>query len=118
MQDEKIDPFEEWKSRLVIRTEILGGEPVFPGSRLAVRHIGGLAARGESLGDILEDYPYLTDTDVEFAKIYLEDLAGRDFVQRLRAAAARLTPVTPEAAKLFASGPEISGGIDVEPEDA
>ncbi len=71
--------FERWKTGLVVRKEILGGEPVFPKSRLAVRHIGAIAERGESLDVILEDYPYLTSLDVEFAKLYAREhpLVGR-----------------------------------------
>jgi uncharacterized protein (DUF433 family) len=62
--------FEAWKQRLVTRNDILGGEPVFAGSRLAVRHVGFMVERGESTKNILEDYPYLTDHDVAFAQLF------------------------------------------------
>jgi uncharacterized protein (DUF433 family) len=52
--------------------QILGGEPVFNGTRLAVRHIGRMHAKGEPVGRILEDYPDLTAADVEFARLYTE----------------------------------------------
>jgi len=64
------EEFEAWKKRLLIRNDILGGEPVFPGSRLAVRHVGLMAERGESTKNILEDYPYITDQDVAFARLF------------------------------------------------
>jgi uncharacterized protein (DUF433 family) len=48
----------------------LGGEPVFPKSRLAVRQVGALAERGESTETILADSPYLTARDVEFEKLF------------------------------------------------
>jgi uncharacterized protein (DUF433 family) len=70
--ESKLDSFEAWKQKLVISPDILGGEPVFPNSRLAVRHVGGMVLRGASMKEILEDYPYLKDEDIAFAKLYTE----------------------------------------------
>jgi uncharacterized protein (DUF433 family) len=64
----RLDDFAKWKQKLVEREDILGGEPVCPGSRLAVRQIGEMARRGASVQELLEDYPYLTERDIEFAK--------------------------------------------------
>ncbi len=64
----RLDDFAKWKQKLVGREDILGGEPVFPESRLAVRQIGEMARRGAPVAEILADYPYLTEQDVEFAK--------------------------------------------------
>jgi uncharacterized protein (DUF433 family) len=64
------EQFDEWKNRLVTRNDILGGEPVFPGSRLAVRHVGLMAERDESTKNILEDYPYIPERDVAFARLF------------------------------------------------
>ncbi|MFL5437618.1 MAG: DUF433 domain-containing protein [Myxococcales bacterium] len=66
----KLARFESWKKRLVSGEAILGGEPVFPKSRLAVRHVGGMLLRGARREDLLEDYPYLTEQDLEFAPIF------------------------------------------------
>jgi len=62
--------FMTWKERLVQSDDILSGEPVFPNSRLAVRHIGTMLRRGASVEEVREDYPYLTEQDLEFAKLY------------------------------------------------
>ncbi|MBV9567237.1 MAG: DUF433 domain-containing protein, partial [Hyphomicrobiales bacterium] len=51
-------------------SEVLAGEPVFRDSRLPVRHIGEMAERGESIENIVEDYPSLDESDVEFARLY------------------------------------------------
>ena len=56
------EKFEAWKLSLRVTSRFLGGEHVFPNSRLAVR--------GESTKNILEDYPYLTDHDVAFAQLF------------------------------------------------
>lgn len=64
------EAFEQWKEALVVRDDILGGEPVFPNSRLAVRHVGGMLNRGAPQQEVLEDYPYLTPQDLDFAVLY------------------------------------------------
>ena len=66
----RIGRFEAWKKRLVSDEAILGGEPVFPKSRLAVRQVGGMLLRGARAEDMLGDYPYLTENDLEFAPVF------------------------------------------------
>ena len=61
--------FQVWKKKIVENPKILGGEPVFPKSRLSIRHIGALVMN-DGLDEIREDYPYLSDEDIEFAKLY------------------------------------------------
>lgn len=51
---------------------ILGGEPVFAGTRLSVRHVGKMLSRGTPINDVLADYPYLSKSDAEFAKLFYE----------------------------------------------
>jgi uncharacterized protein (DUF433 family) len=67
----RLSDFEKWKKKLVQRGDVLGGEPVFPKSRLAVRHIGEMARRGASAEEITSDYPNLSKQDVEFAKRFV-----------------------------------------------
>ena len=62
--------FAAWRDSLPRTPEILGGPPVFPGSRLAVSHIGGMLEHGEPPAAIQEDYPFLTDEDLELARVY------------------------------------------------
>lgn len=69
--EERLSEFEKWKERLVERDDIMGGEPVFPRSRLAVRHIGTMARRGAPVDELVSDYPNLTKQDIEFAKRYV-----------------------------------------------
>jgi len=68
--EDRVERFEKWKKKLVTRDDILGGETVFPNSRLAVRQIGEMANRGAPVKGIIEDYPALEEQDVEFAKQY------------------------------------------------
>jgi uncharacterized protein (DUF433 family) len=66
----RVDRFERWKGSLVRSDDVLAGEPVFPNSRLAVRHVGAMITRGAEIDEIREDYPYLTDEDLEFAPLF------------------------------------------------
>jgi uncharacterized protein (DUF433 family) len=66
----KTHGFTQWKLSLVVDPNIMGGEPVFPKSRLTVRHVGGMLERGEAPEVIIEDYPYLTADDLEYARVY------------------------------------------------
>jgi uncharacterized protein (DUF433 family) len=56
--------------RIEERPDILGGNAVFRGTRLSVAHVGKMVENGESVANIIEDYPYLTADDIAFAVIY------------------------------------------------
>lgn len=66
----RVADFEAWRAGLVVRDDILGGEPVFPASRLAVRRVAELVARGASAAEVRDDYPSLDDRDIEFATLF------------------------------------------------
>jgi uncharacterized protein (DUF433 family) len=74
-----IEQFEQWKSQLVTDPNILGGETVFPQSRLSVRRIGNILKRGETPENIREDYPFLSELDLKFAQFFVNayPLQGR-----------------------------------------
>ncbi len=76
---ELISQFNEWKSHLVTDSNIMGGQTVFPDSRLSVHHIGKIIDREESIQAIQEDYPYLSELDLKFAPLYAKayPLIGR-----------------------------------------
>ena len=69
---ELISQFNQWKSYLVNDPNIMGGQTVFPNSRLSVYHIGKIIERGESRQSIQEDYPYLSELDLKFAPLYIK----------------------------------------------
>jgi uncharacterized protein (DUF433 family) len=65
----RTDLYKRGLARIVSDNKI-GGEPVFRGTRLAIRHVGGMHLNGEPTERILEDYPDLSAEDVEFAALY------------------------------------------------
>jgi len=69
--DERLKLFARGKKRVVSRPDVLGGEPVFEGTRVSVRHVGELARKGVPLDILLEDFPRLSEPDIEFARIYV-----------------------------------------------
>jgi uncharacterized protein (DUF433 family) len=58
------------RRRIVSDAAILGGEPVFTGTRISVRHIGRLAARGVPADELRADYPALSTADIAFARLF------------------------------------------------
>ena len=55
---------------IVAGDRILGAEPTFPKSRLAVRNVGGQVLKGVPAAELREEYPYLNEEDLEFAKVF------------------------------------------------
>lgn len=78
-------------ARIESRADLLGGEPVFIGTRLSVRHIGGMALSGVPEREIRADYPQLSSDDITFAALFarIRPLAGK-LGKRLRVARAAI----------------------------
>ena len=62
----KIDPH----VLVVTDPEILGGDPVFRGTRVPVHLIAAMQEQGVSTADILEAYPRVTLEMIELAPLY------------------------------------------------
>jgi uncharacterized protein (DUF433 family) len=54
---------------IVSDPSVMGGEPVFAGTRIPLAHIAGIIAKGAPLHEIAEDYPDLSRADLHFAAI-------------------------------------------------
>ena len=50
--------------RITVNPDIFGGIPIIRGRRLAVEHILGMLAAGDSVEDILDSYPWLEHEDI------------------------------------------------------
>ena len=53
MDDEKLI------QRITVNPDIFGGKPIIRGRRLAVEHVLGMLAAGDTIEDLLGEYPWL-----------------------------------------------------------
>src|SRR5258708_25221740 len=59
-----------WGQRRVVSSpEILGGEPVFRGTRIPVQHVASLFRKGAPEQEIAEDFPSLNTRDLAYARL-------------------------------------------------
>ena len=64
-----IDIYHRGRRGVVSLPEVLGGEPVFEGTRVPLAHVTAMIGKGVGPAEILEDYPALNAKDVAFAAI-------------------------------------------------
>jgi uncharacterized protein (DUF433 family) len=70
--DERILKLQMARDMVVSDSEILGGTPVFRGTRVPVYDIAASIAAGVSMNEILEGYPSLKAHQLELATLYAE----------------------------------------------
>lgn len=58
------------QTQIISDPKILGGKPVIAGTRISVELILDRVASGMSMGEILKDYPHLTDKQIQAAISY------------------------------------------------
>ncbi len=56
--------------RITVNPQIFGGKPIIRGRRLAVEHVLGMLAAGDSHETILKGYPWLEPDDIRACLIY------------------------------------------------
>lgn len=71
---------EELLRRITVDPKIFGGKPIIRGRRLAVEHVLGMLAAGDSADTILEGYPWLEAEDVQACLVYARRLVGHERV--------------------------------------
>ena len=83
MEEQPIDSVNEelLLQRITVDPKIFGGKPIIRGRRLAVEHILGMLAAGDSSQTILEGYPWLEPEDVRACLVYARRLVGHESVQ-------------------------------------
>jgi len=62
------------QNRIEVNPEVCHGKPVIRNTRIMVRNILGSLVGGDSIGDILRNYPELTYEDIEAAVAYTIEL--------------------------------------------
>ncbi|MDD9997743.1 MAG: DUF433 domain-containing protein [Rhodospirillaceae bacterium] len=79
----------ELLQRITVRPDILGGKPIVRDMRIAVEHILGMLASGDSAQIILQEYPFLEPEDVQACLVFAHrSLAGEQVHERMPVQAA------------------------------
>ena len=64
--------------RIIRDPQVCGGEPVFKGTRVTLRTVLGSLAEGDSIEEILADFPSLTKDDIQAAIAFAAASAEED----------------------------------------
>ena len=59
------------ENRIVVNPEILVGKPIIQGTRISLEFIIELLAEGWSHQQVLENYPQITDQDIQASLRYV-----------------------------------------------
>jgi uncharacterized protein (DUF433 family) len=76
--------------RITINPGIFGGKPIIRGRRLAVEHVLGMLAAGDSPDVILQGYPWLEMEDIRACLAYAHKLVAHERVEPLITTGRRL----------------------------
>ena len=70
--------------RITVREGVFGGKPIIRGMRIAVEHVLGMLAAGDSAETILREYPVLEADDIQACLLYAHrSIAGEDVHERV-----------------------------------
>jgi uncharacterized protein (DUF433 family) len=69
--------------RITFNTNIFGGKPIIRGRRLAVEHVLGMLAAGDTPDIILSGYPWLEAEDIQACLVYARRLVGHERIEPL-----------------------------------
>ena len=56
--------------RITVNAKIFGDKPISRGRRLAVEHVLGMLAAGDTVETILQGYPWLEKEDIQACLVY------------------------------------------------
>lgn len=65
-------------ARITLNPQIFGGKPIVRGRRLAVEHVLGMLAAGDSTETLLQGYPWLEREDIRACLVYARRLVGHE----------------------------------------
>ncbi|TAE62561.1 MAG: DUF433 domain-containing protein [Oscillatoriales cyanobacterium] len=69
--------------RITVNSQIFNGKPIIRGRRLAVEHILGMLAAGDTPETILEGYSWLEREDIQACLVYAHRLVSHERVEPL-----------------------------------
>lgn len=68
-------------ARITVNPEVFGGKPIVRGHRLAVEHVLGMLAAGDTIDDLVREYPWLERDDVQACLVYARRVVGHERVE-------------------------------------
>ncbi|GAC1453253.1 MAG: hypothetical protein NVSMB70_20840 [Chamaesiphon sp.] len=74
---------DELLARITINPAIFVGKPIIRGHRIAVEHILGMLAAGDTTETLLEAYPSLEREDIQSCLVYAHRLVAHERVEPL-----------------------------------
>ena len=72
---------QKYLDRITVNPKIFGGKPIIRGRRLAVEHILGMLAAGDTPEMLLKGYPWLEPEDIQACLVYAYRIVGRERVK-------------------------------------
>lgn len=69
--------------RITVNPQIFGGKPIVRGRRLAVEHILGMLAAGDTVETLLAAYTWLEWEDIQACLIYARRLVSHERIEPL-----------------------------------
>lgn len=73
-------------ARITFNPKIFGGKPIIRGRRLAVEHVLGMLASGDTVDTILQGYPWLERQDIQACLAYAHRIVGHERIEPLNVA--------------------------------
>ena len=74
----------ELLERITVRTDVFGGKPIIRDMRIAVEHVLGMLAAGDSAETILREYPALETEDIQACLLFAHrSIAGERVHERV-----------------------------------
>lgn len=70
--------------RITVRWDVFGGKPIVRDMRIAVEHVLGMLAAGDSAERILHEYPILEPEDIQACLLFAyRSISGEDVHERV-----------------------------------
>ena len=74
----------ELLGRITVRAEVFGGKPIIRDMRIAVEHVLGMLAAGDTAETILDEYPLLEPEDIRACLLFAHrSLSGEHVHERV-----------------------------------
>lgn len=69
--------------RITVNPDIFGGKPIVRGRRIAVEHLLGMLAAGDSVEDLLDGYEWLEREDIEACLLFARSTSAPKSLTKL-----------------------------------